>query len=233
MVAGIALGRKGSKGIPNKNLMEIQGRPIAEWVMSKMVKTCDECYISTDCPDLMSIAGHVGVNVIKRPPELCTDNALSFDAFVHAYNEIKGGLAETDLVAHFFCNAPTFTTDHVRKAVDAVRGGCDCAVTVSPYNMFAPVRAWQMAGGELEPWPGIDLAACSCDRDSAGDAWFYDAGVAVMNKWCLDNMDKHDPPHKWVGGKVCGIPNEAGLDIDKPWQRGQLEWWAQTYGMDT
>jgi len=229
MNIGILLGRKGSVGLPGKNLLEVGGKPISEYVMMKMGAELDKCYLSTDDPSLAQLGRKYDMDIIDRPPELCTSTALSHDVFVHACGIIAP--KEGDYVGKFFCNAPTFKREHIREAVVAVQNGYDCACTVSQYNMFVPTRAWQIVGEDLVPWPGVELVG-SCDRCSAGDVWFYDCGVSMMNHWCITHMDEHHPPHKWLGGRVCPIKNDAGIDIDKAWQIGQLEWWHKTYGLE-
>ena len=58
----------------------------------KAAKGCpeiDKIYISTDDDRLIQLGEENGLEVIKRPAHLCTDEALGEDVYVHAYNFIK------------------------------------------------------------------------------------------------------------------------------------------------
>ncbi|MBT6229613.1 MAG: cytidylyltransferase, partial [Candidatus Scalindua sp.] len=91
MIAALLLGRKGSVGFPGKNIYPVLGRPLASYPMLAGINSenVDNVSISTDDDDLMELARKNNVEVITRPPELCTKEALGEDAFVHGYFEIK------------------------------------------------------------------------------------------------------------------------------------------------
>ena len=106
MIAALLLGRKGSVGFPGKNSFPILGRPLALYPMLAALhsKYIDKVYLSTDCEDLMRLAGDHGVEVIKRPRHLCTKSALGEEAFVHGYQEIqkRNPKEEIELMGLFF-----------------------------------------------------------------------------------------------------------------------------------
>lgn len=84
MIIALLMCRKGSKGFPGKNLHSVLGQPLAYYPM-KAAKGCpeiDKSYISTDDEQLMELAIANGVEVIVRPPELCTDAALGEHVYV-------------------------------------------------------------------------------------------------------------------------------------------------------
>ena len=91
MIAALLLGRKGSVGFPGKNLYPILGRPMAYYPMAAGLnsRSVDNVFISTDDDGLVELARENKVEVIMRPSELCTKEALGEDAFVHGYYEIK------------------------------------------------------------------------------------------------------------------------------------------------
>ncbi len=78
MIAALLLGRKGSSGFPGKNLYPVIGKPLAYYPMMAALnsESVDEVFISTDDEKLMELARGNGVDVIVRPPELCTNEAL-------------------------------------------------------------------------------------------------------------------------------------------------------------
>lgn len=225
MVTAIIMGRKGSEGFPGKNLYKVCGKPMAQWVMEAALGAkCDEVYLTTDCPDLKRIADSLDVGVIERPPELCTSQALGEDVYKHAYKLHP----YSDYYVLMMCNAPTVLPNHITDGVFAVNERhWDSACTVSKYNMYHPCRARDISSGNVENIHG--KLNVTCDRDSAGDAWFYDLGCAVAKNDGMKNMDWGMPPQRWLKGEIFPILNEAGLDVDYEWQMGQVEWWLRKY----
>ena len=92
MIAALLLGRKGSVGFPGKNTMPVLGRPLCAYPILAAInsKYVDKLYISTDDEQIMAIGRKYGADIIVRPPELCTKEALGEDAYVHGYEVIKG-----------------------------------------------------------------------------------------------------------------------------------------------
>ncbi len=241
MIIAILAGRKGSRGFPKKNLYEILERPLAHYPMiaAKECPEVDKVYLSTDDEELMRLAEKVGVEIIRRPAELCTDGALSGDVYVHAYNYIKGKNRKdkVKMVVVLMCNAATITSETISKGIKVLRERpeYDSAVTVSKYNMWSPLRARRIdKNGLLEPFVSPkafgDSKALNCDRDSQGDVWFADMGVSVIRPRCLENIEKGLLPQKWMGRKIYPLKQWGGCDVDFEWQVPQVEYWLRKHG---
>ncbi len=245
MVAGLILGKKGSIGFPGKNLHPILGRPLAWYPMQTALRSehLDRLFLSTDDPRLMSLAQkirfeHKSVDIIERPPHLCTPTALGEDAYVHGYQEMSRRLgSKPDLLALFFCNAATFTVAQLDEAITALRKdpSLDSAVTVSRYNMWSPLRARRRSSaGILEPFVPLetfgDPKTLNCDRDSQGDVLYTDVSVCVIRPGNFDQIESGLLPQRWMGKRIYPIANEAGLDVDYEWQFPQVDWWLRKRG---
>ena len=238
MVIAFLIGRKGSKGFPGKNLYPVLGRPLAYYPM-KAAKECsgvDNVIISTDDEKCMELARDNGVQIIERPSELCTDEALGEHVYLHAYNYVKEKYAKSkiELLVLLMCNAASITAETISKGIKVLRENkaYDSAVTVSKYNMWSPLRARRIGrDGLLEPFVPFeafgDPNALNCDRDSQGDVWFADMGVSIVRPRCLDNIDNGLLPQKWMGQKIYPLKQWGGLDIDYEWQVPQLEYWIK------
>lgn len=238
MIAGVIMGRKGSKGFPGKNLHVVLGHPLAYYPI-KAARDCPEIgkvYLSTDDDQLIEIAKGMGVEIIERPPELCTDNALGEDVYVHALTVIKERNRDNaiEMIALLMCNAVTVTSGAISEGIDILRKNpeYDSAVTVSKYNMWSPTRARRIGeDGLLHPFVPFELMGdpktFNCDRDSQGDIWFADMGVSVIRPECLENIENGLLPQKWMGRKIYPVKQWGGLDVDEEWQIPQVEYWLR------
>ncbi len=240
MIAALILGRKGSKGYPGKNIVNILGHPLSWYPMKTALNTesIDKVFISTDDPMLMDLARINDIEIIERPDELCTDKALGEHAYVHGYEVIKSRYPEKEieLIVLLFCNTATITSHAINEGIEVLKGQpeLDSAVTVSRYNMWSPLRARKRdQDGMLVPIVPFeyfgDPQTLNCDRDSQGDVWFADMGCSVVRPHCLENLEDGLLPQKWMGQKIWPIEQEAGCDIDYEWQVPGVEWWIKEY----
>ncbi len=236
LVAAILLGRKGSAGFPGKNCYPICGKPLASYPLDAAMsaKLVDVVYMSTDDPTLMNLAEDRGAKVIGRPAELCTDEALSDDAYTHGYNEIiKREGVRPEILVTLFCNAPAVSSNMIDKGVRILRhnSGYDSVVSVSKYNMYSPIRARRINDrGLLEPFVPLDtFETVTCDRNCQGDVWFTDCCLCVIRPKNIENIDSGLPPQKWMGKNIYPLRQVAGCDVDEEWQMPQVEWWLRNH----
>ena len=80
----LILARGGSKGIPNKNVMLINGKPlIAYTIEASLASDVHETWVSTDDAEIKRIALDYGAKVIDRPANLATDTSCSESSLLH------------------------------------------------------------------------------------------------------------------------------------------------------
>jgi hypothetical protein len=240
MIAALLLGREGSVGFPGKNVFPVLGRPLMEYPLLAALnaKGIDRVFVSTDSEKIKEIARKNGATVIDRPAHLCTKEALGEDAFVHGYEHIKSATGEEiELLVLLFCNGPCVLAKTLDEGIRVLRENpeYDSAVTVSRYNMFAPVRARRIGSdGLLHPFIPFESypegMRINCDRDAQGDAWFADVCGMVVRPRCLEALDSGLLPQKWMGRKIYPLKQWGGLDVDYDWQMPQIEFWLRKNG---
>ena len=83
--------RKGSKGIPNKNIVDSFGKPLIYWTIEKALKSnCfDSIIVSTDSVEIAEISMDYGAEVpYLRPKNISCDNATRNDVINFFMNRI-------------------------------------------------------------------------------------------------------------------------------------------------
>lgn len=238
MIIALLMGRKDSKGFPGKNMHLVLGKPLSYYPI-RAAKGCpeiDEVYLSTDDARLMELASEEHIRVIRRPPHLCTDQALGEDVYVHAYQAAKeqNKNNKIELIVLLMCNAATVTSRIISQGIEVLRKypDYDSAVTVSRYNMWSPLRARRIdKDGLLRPFVPFEAFAESkilnCDRDSQGDAWFADMGASVIRSRCLEGLQNGLLPQRWMGRKIYPLKQWGGCDVDYEWQIPMVEYWLK------
>ncbi len=224
----IVLGRKGSSGFKNKNVMKILNKPAYEYAIdaAKKSKYINKIYFSTDIEEIISRSKELNINIIKRPKYLADNKALFDDALIYSYKKAKKMHKKSfKYVVILMANAVTINSKLIDKAIEALNHDpkADSAVTVSSFNMYSPIRARKItSNGYLNPFIpfksfGKEISI-NCDRDSQGDAYFADMSHSVSRIRALDNIKEGMLPQKWMGKKIIPIINKDGCDIDEEWQ---------------
>lgn len=84
--------RGGSKGVKNKNIKIIAGKPLIAHTIIQAIesKVFDKIVVSSDSQEILDIAGKYGVDLlINRPSELANDYISKLPAIRHAVNETE------------------------------------------------------------------------------------------------------------------------------------------------
>jgi len=86
----VILARKGSKGIPDKNIILLDNKPlIAYAIEASLLSKCDETWVSTDGESIKEVSLKYGAKVLERPEEFASDKSSSESALIHFANNIE------------------------------------------------------------------------------------------------------------------------------------------------
>ncbi len=84
--------RGGSKGLPNKNILDFCGKPLIAWAIqaAKAVDFVEEVYVSTDSQEIADVALQYGAKIpFMRPVELATDDSPEILSWKHAISYMR------------------------------------------------------------------------------------------------------------------------------------------------
>lgn len=150
MITGIILARGGSKGIPNKNILQVGGKPLIAWSIehSLEAKNIDSTWVSSDSQEILDIAKQYGAKTIERPLELSTDSASSESAWLHSIDEIENREKSIDLVVGLQPTSPIRHPSDLDQSISLInQEGYDSILSVSK---AADRFIWHMKNGEPE-----------------------------------------------------------------------------------
>ncbi len=240
-VVAILFGREGSRGLPNKNIQTILGRPSLEYPLmaAKKSKIVSDIYVSTDSKKIEEIASKYDSINLGRPKELCTDDALLEDAIFFAFNQVEKLINDKEtFYLILLCNCVTINYKNIIMAHEMLENNnsLDSVTTIAKYNMYSPVRAKQISNsGNLSSFISMELLKnttdLSCDRDKSIDCYFCDHSFTLSRSKTLINLKNNDYPFKWMGNNVGFIEQlPGGGDIDYQWQVPMAEWWLKEHG---
>ena len=122
-VLAIIPARGGSKGVPRKNIIDIEGKPlicysIETGLEAKEIGSIDRVIVSTDDEEIANISRVAGADVpFLRPDYLSNDNAKSIDVMIHAYEFCKKSGDEYDTILLLQPTSPLRTSEDISNAL--------------------------------------------------------------------------------------------------------------------
>lgn len=134
--------RGGSKGLPGKNVLPLNGKPLIAWTVEAALKSkyLDRVILSSDDPAIIDAAREAGCDVpFTRPAELAGDKAASVPVIEHALQAIN---APFDFVVLLQPTSPLRIADDIDLCIETcLNTGAPAAVTVceskkSPHWMY-------------------------------------------------------------------------------------------------
>ncbi len=143
-VLAVITARAGSKGLKNKNVALLAGKPLVVYTIdaAKSCKYIDSIVVTTDGIEIERVSLQRGTDVVRRPVELSGDMSLSEDVLLHAVNcmEKDGDVFEITILLQ--PTSPFRTGRHITEALEKfVENDADCLIGLtrtehSPYKYF-------------------------------------------------------------------------------------------------
>ena len=114
-IVSIILARGGSKGIPNKNIINLNGKPLIQYTIEASLNSIigNETYVSSDSNKILKEAKRVGAKTIKRPLGISGDFDKSELSLLDFINKIK-----SDILVFIQPTSPLITSNHLNKGIN-------------------------------------------------------------------------------------------------------------------
>ena len=128
--------RKGSKGVPGKNIRPLAGKPLIAWSIqaAKQIGRISRVIVSTDSEEIAGIAVEHGAEVpFIRPAELAQDVSSEWLVWRHALNYLsKSENVKIDGLVVIPPTAPLRDIQDIENCLDEYeKGDVDVVITVS------------------------------------------------------------------------------------------------------
>ena len=150
---GFIPARSGSKGIKEKNLVNLSGRPLINFTIDAALlsKKIDTIFISSDSSKILSCTNEDKVKKIKRPLEFSGDNASANDVIKHFISlDIYKDYAGIYMV-YLQPTSPLRNFNHINQAITAFKKSrSSCLISVKPSSEL-PFKSFKLKNSKLTP----------------------------------------------------------------------------------
>jgi CMP-N,N'-diacetyllegionaminic acid synthase len=122
--------RGGSKRLPNKNILDLAGKPMIAWTIeaAKASKYIDTVVVTSDSSKILKIANKLSVNTLERPKILASDTASTFDVIQHAVDHLK---KHFDYMVLLQPTSPLRSEKHIDEAIEfLIMKNADAVISV-------------------------------------------------------------------------------------------------------
>lgn len=174
--------RSGSKGVPDKNIRDLNGIPLITYTIRAAIES--NCFtdvvVTTDGEAISEISINCGAKVIRRPSFLAQDDTLMADAIrhVYSYKEVLN-LSSKD----FFCllqpTSPLRDSSHVIECVTKFKiSSFKSALSVCE-NTYTPFKSLRLVEDHLEPL--FDLSLLNVNRQALEKTYRQNGAIYITN----------------------------------------------------
>ena len=213
-IIALICARSGSKGVPNKNIKLLAGKPLIVRSINqiKELKEINRVIVSTDSEEIANIAINAGAEVpFMRPKKLAEDDTPEWLVWRHALdsiNKLDGGYPDILIIVPV--TAPLRTVDDLKNClIEYQKGNADIIITAtdthrSPYFNMVKIDKEGMANLVISPGETITRR-----QDTPNIYDMTTVAYVTTPKFVLENDGI-------FSGKVrhVHIPIERALDIE-------------------
>ena len=213
--------RGGSKGIPRKNIKPFAGKPLIYYTIdtARTIVPDEDICVSTDDDAIIQVVEDYGLKVpFKRPDELATDTAGTYEVLLHAIDFYEKLGRHYDVVLLLQNTSPFRTAEHVKEALSLYTPEVDMVVSVKECvaNPYYCVFEENQEGY---------LHVCKGDgkifrRQDAPKVYEYNGAIYIMNAETLKrtHMHKMQKRIKYV------MDDKSSFDLDtmNDWKIAEL-----------
>lgn len=125
--------RGGSKGVPGKNIKELDGKPLIHYTIdaAREIASDNHIIVSTDDQEIKSVVEKFGLKVpFLRPSELSTDTAGSYEVLLHALDFFEKENSTPEYIILLQPTSPFRNEEHIKQALKLYESNLDMIVSV-------------------------------------------------------------------------------------------------------
>ena len=207
--------RAGSRGVPEKNIRPLAGKPVIEYSIQAALAAgrVDRVAVSTDEERIRPIcARYPQVVYLERPAEMASDTARIDDALRHAVRQMrKRHDYHPNTVALLYANVPVRGAGVIDRAIAKLEEtGADSVQSFSPVGKFHPYWLYRLEGDRAAKFIDNQIYR----RQELPPVYAVDGAVAVVRTEVLLAAEGSPDPHAFWGRDRRGIIQDPGETVD-------------------
>lgn len=210
--------RGGSKGIPQKNIRLLAGKPLLHYTIEVALQlfNADDICVSTDSEEIKKVAEQCNIKVpFLRPANLATDTAGTREVLLHAVEFYKESGYDTIVLLQ--PTSPFKTNRHVKEALQNFSLAVDMVVSVYESDLNPYYNLFEENGDGFlhQSKPSHITRRQDCPKVYAYNGAVYIINIDSLQKKAINQFDKIIK---------YSMDKKSSLDIDtmEDWQLAEF-----------
>ncbi len=212
----VILARAGSKGLPDKCVLPLLGRPVIGYTIEHALASrhLQDIVLTTDSRAAAAVGIEAGIRVVERPVELATDTAR-VDAVVRhaaAWYENRTG-APLDGLVILYGNIPVRAEGSIDRCLEQLAAtGCSSVRTVAPVTKQHPDWIHRLDGDRMVQFRVNSIHR----RQDLEPLYYHDGAVIAVTREALFAAQESSDPHAFFGSDRRAVvqQTEDAVDVD-------------------
>jgi CMP-N-acetylneuraminic acid synthetase len=221
-----------SKSIPFKNLTNLGGRPLIDFVIAaaKSSRSINRIICSTENDRIADFCHSRGIEVHKRPPELAQDNTPVIDVLTYTLKDIENREGRVaDIIPLLQPTSPFLLPEHIDVCVNKLQENnkADSAQTISTFSHNYHAYNQRIIEGNFVRFRFQEERRICYNKQSKPKHYIFGNLVVTRSSTLLEK------------GEIFGvkslyniIPFYYAADVDGPEELELAEWVLETGKVD-
>lgn len=207
--------RSGSKGLSDKNIKNLCGKPLIAWSIDVALKCkfIDEVIVSTDSYEYAQIAKEYGASIpFLRPAKYATDKSSRKDVIKHTLDFYKQQGKKFDYIVFLEPTSPLRTVDDLNSAIIKLfknKNNAEAIVGVCELEVFHPTFLVKLKNNFLR-FLNKNQKSNVIRRQDLEKLYFYEGSLYISEtKKYLEKEFYHEKTLGYI------VPKWKSLEIDE------------------
>jgi CMP-N,N'-diacetyllegionaminic acid synthase len=226
-ILGLIPARGGSKSIPFKNIVMLEGYPLITYVIeaAKKSKSIHRIICSTDSTRIAKTASDLGVEMIDRPAEFAQDDTHVIEVIINVIETLMKNEGQVPFaVALLQPTSPFVLPEHIDMCVDLLKDNRSCSsvqtITKIPHNYHA-YNQRILNEGQVSFRFQKERMRCY-NKQTKPEYFAFGNLVITKTQSLLEKRDVFAAP-----SLAIEIQSPYALDLDGPEDLSLAEWYLQ------
>lgn len=215
-VLGLVPARGGSKGVPRKNIAQVDGQPLLKYTAEAALRSrrLSQVVLSTDDEGIAEVGRRCGLEVLfMRPPEFARDETPSLPVVHHALRRLEADGARFDAVCLLQPTHPLRRSTDIDGAIELLeRTGADSVISFVDVGETHPARMKVIGADGRVSNPPFAEEVEGQRRQDLPKLYLRDGSIYVTRTSVLMREQSFQ-------GRDCRawiIPRERACNVDTP-----------------
>lgn len=206
--------RGGSKGITNKNLIDVNGKPLIFYTINEALKVFsrDSIFVSSDSDKILSYSKSLGVQTIKRPSSISQDNSTSSEVIDHFIEIINND--EDFHIVYLQPTSPLRTAEHIEESIKKYESlECSSLISVCKSSEYIN-KVFKLDNQFLEPLLGS--TNYKEIRQEIPDTFYPNGAIYIFSikNFLKNNIIPINNAAPFIMRRVDSIDIDDNIDLD-------------------